>query len=195
MYVLLVGDTKNVLFKGGVMMRRLTMIFFFMLVFLLCSISIAADQFFEAGVQKLETPIAAPDFTLKDLKGRKISLKDLRGKVVVLNFFSIWCSACERQASSFDKLDEEIKGKDIVFFHVAVEGREKELLEYKNKFNISVPILIDKSGSIAKAYRIRGHHETFFIDRKGKIVGKTFAEADWISPAMKNLIQYLLSQK
>ncbi len=175
-------------------MRRLTIALSFTLIFLLWNVSVVAAQFFEAGVEKLETPVAAPNFTLKDLKGREISLKDLRGKVVVLNFFSIWCSACKRQASSFDKLDEEIKGKDIVFLHIAVEGREKELLEYKNKFNISVPILIDRSGSVAKAYKIRGHHETFFINREGKIVGKTFAEKDWTSPTMKKLIQYLLKE-
>ncbi len=176
-------------------MKRLTIIFFCMLIFLVWNIPVVSAQFIEAGVQKLETPVAAPNFTLKDLKGRKISLKDLRGKVVVLNFFSIWCSVCQRQASSFDKLDEEIKDKDIVFLHIAVEGREKELLEYKNKFNISIPILVDKNGSVAKAYKVRGHHETFFINRQGKIVGKTYAEKDWVSADMRNLIQYLLAQK
>jgi peroxiredoxin len=171
------------------------MIFFFLSFLLIWKVSIATAQFLEAGVQKLETPVAAPNFILKDLKGRKTSLKDLRGKVVVLNFFSIWCSVCEKQASSFDKLDEEIKDKGIVFLHLAVEGKEKELLEYKNKFNISVPILIDKNGSVAKAYKIRGHHETFFINREGKIVGKTFAEKDWVSADMRNFLHYLLAQK
>ena len=176
-------------------MRRLTMVFFFMLIFLLWNVSIAAAQFIEAEVQKLETPIDAPNFTLKELGGRMISLKAFRGKVVLLNFFSPLCSVCEKQATSFDKLDEEIKDKDISFLHVAVEGREKELLEFKNKFNLSIPILIDKDGSVAKAYKVKGHHETFFIDRKGKIVGKTFAQKDWTSPAMTNFIQYLLKQK
>lgn len=176
-------------------MRRFAMNLFLLISFLIGNVAIASAQFLEAGVQKLETPVAAPDFTLKDLKGRKISLKDLRGKVVLLNFFSIWCSVCEKQASSFDKLDEEIKGKNIVFLHLAVGGREKELLEYKNKFNISVPILIDKNGSVAKAYKVRGHHETFFINREGRIVGRTFAEKDWVSADMKNFIHYLLAQK
>jgi peroxiredoxin len=171
------------------------MIFFFLSFLLIWNVSSATAQFLEAGVQKLETPVAAPNFTLQDLKGHKISLKDLRGKVVVLNFFSVWCSVCEKQASSFDKLHEEIKGKGIIFLHLAVKGREKELLEYKNKFNISVPILIDKNGSVAKAYKIRGHHETFFINHEGKIVGKTFAEKDWVSADMRNLIHYLLAQK
>jgi peroxiredoxin len=166
-----------------------------MLVLVLCNVSIATSQFFEAGVEKLETPVDAPNFTLKELEGGTISLKGLREKVVVIDFFSPWCSVCQKQASSFDKLDEVIKSKDVVFLSIAVEGRQEELLKYKKKFNLSMPILIDKDGEVAKAYRIRGHHETFFIDREGKIVGKTYAEKDWTSPAMKNLIQYLLAQK
>jgi len=79
--------------------------------------------------------------------------------------------------------------------YVAVEGREKELLDYKNKFNISVPILIDKDGSVAEAYKVRGLRETFFIDRKEKTVGKTYVQKDWTSAAMANLIRYLLKQK
>lgn len=175
-------------------MRRFGMFFFLLIIFLLWNVSVVVAQFFEAGVQKLETPVEAPNFMLKEIGGRKISLKEFRGKVVLVNFFSPSCSVCQKQASSFDKLDEVIKSKDAVFLSVAVEGREKDLLKYKEKFNLSVPILIDKDGSIAKAYRIRGHHETFFIDRKGKIVGKTFAEKDWTSPSMKNLIQYLLGE-
>jgi peroxiredoxin len=165
-----------------------------MLIFLLWDVSIAAAQFFEAGVEKLETPIEAPNFTLEELEGRKISLNELRGKVILVNFFSLSCSVCQKQASSFDKLDEVIKSKDIVFLSVAVEGRQKDLLKYKEKFNLSMPILIDKDGAVAKVYRIRGHHETFFINREGKIVGKTFAEKDWTSARMKNLIEYLLKE-
>ena len=170
------------------------MFFFFLIIFLLWNVSVVVAQFFEAGVQKLETPVEAPNFMLKEIGGRKISLKEFRGKVVLVNFFSPSCSLCQKQASSFDKLDEVIKSKDVVFLSVAVEGKEKDLLKYKEKFNLSVPILIDENGSVAKAYRIRGHHETFFIDRKGKIVGKTFAEKDWTSPSMRNLIQYLLRE-
>jgi peroxiredoxin len=175
-------------------MRRFGMFFFFLIIFLLWNVSVVVAQFFEAGVQKLETPVEAPNFMLKEIGGRKISLKEFRGKVVLVNFFSPSCSLCQKQASSFDKLDEVIKSKDVVFLSVAVEGKEKDLLKYKEKFNLSVPILIDENGSVAKAYRIRGHHETFFIDRKGKIVGKTFAEKDWTSPNMRNLIQYLLRE-
>ena len=176
-------------------MKRFGMFFFLLIIFLLWNVSVVVAQFFEAGVQKLETPVEAPNFRLKEIGGRMISLKAFRGKVVLLNFFSPSCSLCQKQASSFDKLDEVIKSKNVVFLSVAVEGKEKDLLKYKEKFNLSGPILIDENGSVAKAYRIRGHHETFFINREGKIVGKTYAEKDWTSPSMKNLIHYLLAQK
>ena len=177
-------------------MKRLAMVLFVMGIFLLWKIPMVSAQtlFIEAGVQKLETPMGAPNFTLKELEGRKISLNELKGKVILLNFFSLWCSVCQKQASSFDKMDEVIKNKDLVFLSVAVEGRQKDLLKYKEKFNVSIPILIDKDGSVAKAYQIKGHHETFFINREGKIVGKTFAQKDWTSASMKNLIQYLLKE-
>jgi cytochrome oxidase Cu insertion factor (SCO1/SenC/PrrC family) len=52
--------------------------------------SIVSAQFSEAGVQEFTTPVEAPDFTLKDLNGREVSLQELKGKVVLLNFFTTW---------------------------------------------------------------------------------------------------------
>jgi cytochrome c biogenesis protein CcmG/thiol:disulfide interchange protein DsbE len=52
--------------------------------------SIVSAQFSEAGVQEFITPVEAPDFTLKDSSGREVSLQDLKGKVVLLNFFTTW---------------------------------------------------------------------------------------------------------
>ncbi len=172
------------------MLRR----FFFLLLvvsLILCSHS-APAQFLEAGVQKFEVPAAAPDFSLKALQDGEVSLKGLRGKVVILTFFSPLCSVCQRQTSSFDKLAEEIKNKEAVFLLVAVRVNESELVKYKEEFHVSIPILMDGDGSVAKAYKVWGHHETFFINREGKIVGKTFAEKDWASTDMRKLVRYLL---
>ncbi len=174
---------------------RYRFLFLLLIASLIWNLQSAIAQFLQAGVEKLENPIDAPNFTLKELGGREVSLKAFKGKVVILNFFSPSCPVCQRQTSSFDRLDEVIKSRDLVFLTVAFEGREKELWEYKKKSNISIPILIDENGSVAKAYKVWGHHETFFINRAGKIVGKTFAEKDWTSPAMTDLIRYLLEQK
>jgi len=71
-------------------MQRLLMVIFFLLIFLLGNASVVTAQFSEAGVQKLRVAVDAPDFTLKELSGGKISLKELRGKIILLNFFATW---------------------------------------------------------------------------------------------------------
>ena len=71
-------------------MRRLMMVVFFLAVFLLWNTSTGLAQFLEAGVEKLRVTVDAPDFTLKEVGGGKISLKELRGKIILLNFFATW---------------------------------------------------------------------------------------------------------
>jgi len=171
-------------------MKRLMMSMFLIVNLFLWNIPIAIAQFPEAGVQKLEVPVQAPDFTLEVLGGGKISLRELRGKIVLLNFFTSWCPVCQEEFLSFDRLSKDFKDKDIVFLKVAVKAKEKDLIRYR-KF---APILMDDDGSIARAYGVgAGHHETFFINRDGKIVGKTFTEKDWTSTSVKTLIEHLLN--
>lgn len=70
-------------------MKRLTLVMFVTVIFFLWNIPTVVAQFKEAGVQKFEAPVDATDFTLKELGGKEISLRELRGKVVVINFFTV----------------------------------------------------------------------------------------------------------
>jgi len=70
-------------------MKRLTLVMFLMVIFFLWNIPTVVAQFKEAGVQKFETPVEAADFSLMELDGKEISLRELRGKVVVINFFTV----------------------------------------------------------------------------------------------------------
>jgi peroxiredoxin len=158
------------------------------------NVSPVSAQFSEAGVEKLEKPIDAHDFTLKVLGSGKMSLKELRGKVILLHFFSVECRVCQKEVPSLDELSASIKSKDLVILLVAVDGKEKELIKFKDRYGITLPILIDKNGKVAKAYGVWGYHKTFFIDRKGRIVGETFAEKDWRSGNVKDLITFLLNE-
>ena len=72
-------------------MRRLSlMAILILMIFMLSNTPIATAQFREAGAEKLRVAVDAPDFTLKQLGGGKISLKELRGKIILLNFFATW---------------------------------------------------------------------------------------------------------
>ena len=90
---------------------------------------------------------------------------------------------------------DEFKGTDLVPLKVEIKEKEQDLLDYKNKFNVSCPILMDDNASVASAYGVWSHPETFFINRDGKIVGRVLKEMDWTSRAVTNLIQSLLKEK
>jgi len=62
----------------------------------------------------LAEPLPAPDFTLQDMDAKKFSLKDYRGKVVLLNFWATWCPPCRREMPSMERLHQKFKGKDFV---------------------------------------------------------------------------------
>ena len=71
-------------------MRHLWMMICFLVILLLCNAPNVTAQFREAGVEKLRVAVDAPDLTLKELGGGKVSLKDFRGKIIFLNFFASW---------------------------------------------------------------------------------------------------------
>ena len=78
---------------------------------------------------------------------------------------------------------------------MATKEKEKDIIKYKNDFNISSPILIDDDGTSANAYGIWNRPNTFFINREGKIVGRVVKEMEWTSKRMRQFIQYLVEEK
>ena len=81
---------KSNVTDGGTKMRRLSMVIYLMVIFLLYETPDVRAQFLEAGVEKFRVAVEAPDFTLREVGGGKVSLKELRGKIILLNFFATW---------------------------------------------------------------------------------------------------------
>jgi cytochrome c biogenesis protein CcmG/thiol:disulfide interchange protein DsbE len=120
-----------------------------------------------------EGPVAvgkrAPDFTLTSFDGQEYRLSDLRGKVVVLNFWASWCKPCEQEAADLEAAWRYYQGQGdgVVFLGVAYTDTEKNALEYLEKFDITYPNGPDLGTRISQAYRITGVPETYIIDRDG----------------------------
>jgi cytochrome c biogenesis protein CcmG, thiol:disulfide interchange protein DsbE len=104
-------------------------------------------------------------------ESRTISLEELRGKGVVLNFWASWCQPCEEEAAELEKAWQRYKDKGIVFIGVDYLDQEPSAKRYLEKFGVSYPNGPDLASKISKRYTIRGVPETFFIDPQGKLVG------------------------
>ena len=114
----------------------------------------------------------AIDFKLKDLNGQELSLSDLKGKKVFLNFWATWCPPCKAEMPEIEKLYQEIKDNDLVI--VAVEIGEsldtvKPFID-SNKYNFKV--LLDPDQSVATKYNIASIPTSYFIDAEGYIISK-----------------------
>ena len=182
----------RITFQGRRRMNRLLTFIFCSMIFLLLNTPKVSAQFSEAGGEKLRVAVDAPDLSLKELGGKNISLKDLRGKIVVLNFFATWCPHCQREAPSMAQLHEEFKSTDLVLLKVATKEKENDLRKHKNEFHINFPILMDVDASCANGYGVWSRPATFFINREGKIVGRLVKEVEWTSRGMRKLIESLL---
>lgn len=121
------------------------------------------------SVSTIEIGKKAPNFTLESLNGEKISLDDLKGKKVLINFWATWCPYCVQEMPDLNKLYVENKDKDLVVLAVDI-GETKETVEsYLKDKNYEFTVLLDKNGEVANQYMIRGIPTSYLIDKEGKI--------------------------
>lgn len=146
-------------------------------------------------LQELKDRPAAPDFTLAGADGRKVSLKDFRGKVVFLNFWATWCESCRDEMPSMERLYGEFKGKGLEIVAVNVKEKPQDALAFGRKLKLTYPLLMDTEGEVGLLYGAFGLPATYLIDRNGVALARMFGSADWSSPAARSLFRSLLEQK
>jgi len=112
----------------------------------------------------------APDFILSTYGGEQIDTRDLRGKVIVLNFWASWCKPCEQEAADLETAWRYYQNSDdVIFLGVAYTDTPTESQKYLEKFEITYPNGDDLRTLISDAYRIRGVPETYIIGMDGVI--------------------------
>lgn len=109
-----------------------------------------------------------PNFSLTTFEGEQYNLADLKGKVVVLNFWASWCIPCEQEAAELETAWQGYSPRgDVIFLGADYVDTEPEAKGYLAKFNITYPNGPDLRTKISQAFRIRGVPETYIIDKSG----------------------------
>lgn len=112
----------------------------------------------------------APDFELTTFDGQTLRSEELRGKVIVLNFWASWCDPCAEEAAFLEQAWQRyVRREDVVFVGVAYVDSETEAKRYLAQHQVTYPNGPDLRTVISQAYRIRGVPETYVIDKNGRL--------------------------
>lgn len=144
------------------------------------------------GIQRTDPPQKALDFSLKTLGGKRVSLEDYRGKVILLNFWATWCGPCRMEIPSMEKLWQDFKEEDFVILAIDIQEEGKLVSSFMKERNLSFPVPLDAKGNVARSYGVRGIPTTFFLNPKGETIGKAVGARDWASEESFRLIRQLL---
>jgi thiol-disulfide isomerase/thioredoxin len=147
-----------------------------------------ADSFDVARV----APAPAPDFELAGLDGKTLRLAELRGRVVFLNFWATWCPPCREEMPAMQALAGELEKQGLVVLAVNYEESAETAEAYARETGLTLPVLLDGNGAVARRYRVAGLPASFFVDRRGALVGSVLGIRDWQGAAARRYIEGLL---
>lgn len=160
-------------------------------------LSIASEIPYQSvpGLEQLRDVPPMPDFALPDAAGKKVSLKDFRGKIVMLNFWASWCAPCREEMPAMERLYREYRDQGFVVLSVNVRDKREDALAFMKELNLTYPVVFDPSGRWLLRYGAWGLPNTYLIGRDGEGLARMRGHADWHSPGARALIRGLVDQK
>lgn len=147
------------------------------------------------NLEPIKDGTSTPEFTLPSAEGKKISLKDLRGKVVFLNFWASWCVPCRDEMPAMERLYQEFKDKSFVVLAVNIKDRKKDALAFIKELGITYPVVFDPDGQVGLLYGAWGLPTTYLIGPKGEGLTRAWGPAEWYNSNARKLIKQLLDEK
>ena len=126
----------------------------------------------------------APNFTLKNLDGKEISLSEFRGKHVLVNFWATWCGPCKIEMPSLEVLYERFKDKNFALLAISNDMFGANIVKpFVKAHKINFTVLLDQRLKVSNAFGVVSLPTTFMIDPQGKIIGALFGAEDWVTPS------------
>ncbi|WP_166641847.1 peroxiredoxin family protein [Pedobacter duraquae] len=141
----------------------------------------------------LQQGTKAPDWTLSDSDGNKVSLSQLRGKVVLLDFFFVGCVPCLKTLAPLDKLYEKYSKGKLAILSISIRDSKKLVAEYKATQRIKNQVFPD-GGNVAKLYHVNSFPTVYIVDRDGKITNVVSYSSDDFEKKMSGIIDGLIKK-
>ena len=136
------------------------------------------------------------DFTLPDLQGNAVRLSDLRGKVVLINFWATWCYPCRTEMPSLEALYQDYwdQGFEILAIAIDVQGKAV-VVPFVEAFKLTFPVLLAPHNDVGTRLQVSGIPTSYLLDKHGRIATREVGPRDWNSQKMRRLLDQLLREE
>jgi thiol-disulfide isomerase/thioredoxin len=148
----------------------------------------------QARLQNFPGAPPAPDLSLETVEGGAVSLKDYRGRVVLINFWATWCPPCVEEIPSLGRLQQKFLKDELTVISVDVGEEKARVQEFLKRVPARYPVMLDPGGMTVSDWKLRAFPTTFVIDTQGRISLAYFGGLEWDSPEIVEQLQGLLGQ-
>jgi len=132
-------------------------------------IGIAALGVALAPAARAGAPAPAPDFALPAMDGSELRLSELRGQVVMINFWATWCGPCRQEMPLLQQLQVKYEPLGFTLVGINVEPESAGARTWLEKVHVTFPILFDRQNQVAERFGVQGMPSSVFVDRSGKV--------------------------
>jgi thiol-disulfide isomerase/thioredoxin len=153
-----------------------------------------ANEFEKLGFTVFAQPKEVGDFSAQALSGSKVSLGQLRGKVVILNFWATWCPPCRAEMPALDALWKKDKDKAFTIMGISVGEDERTVKEFIAKEGYGYPIFLDSSGELGSRFGARSIPTTYVLNKAGKAIAGKVGGAEYDSAEAASFFAQLASR-
>ena len=148
------------------------------------------------GIVAVESKPLAPDFELQSLTGNPVKLSDLKGKVVLVNFWASWCAPCRAEMPSMERLWKKMDKENFTMLAINAGQEKSDIAKFFFSLRkpITFPVLIDARGSASQYWPIKALPVTFIIDKEGRVAYVSHGAKRWDSKKVRALLQQLIGE-
>jgi len=144
--------------------------------------------FNSCNFERLAKGNLAPDFSIKSIDAKDFRLSDYKGKVVLLHFWTDWCTSCRAEFPKIQNFYTELKGQDFELLAINVGQPQNVSEDFKKSFQTTFPMLTDTEGLSKDLYEIEVYPTNYFINPEGRIIRRIVG---WVD---KEQVQVIINQ-
>ncbi len=133
----------------------------------------------DSGIIELQPPWSVPFLKLQTIEGDSVDLQDLKGKIVIVNFWAWWCPSCKKELPDLERLWRRKGGKDFAVIAVHVGGSVHKAKTLVRRARITFPVLLDRKNVIAHLWGVTRYPTTLILGRDGKVHFVMIGSKDW----------------